>query len=74
MAFLRSKQINFIGSSELSYEIVKKYIKDGSKIMGYPGRDFFREKKVAKTFYREKIGGRRFFSDKFFPKPGLDTR
>ena len=46
MAFL----INFIGSSELSYQIVKKYIRDRSKMMGYPGRDFFREKEGGEDF------------------------
>ena len=37
-------------------------------------KDFFRKKGVCRLFFRLKKGGEDFFSDKFFPKPGLVTR
>ena len=53
-------------------EITSDYIRDGSKFIGYPGRDhrqggddFFSKKiRGAQTFFRKKLGGGDFFLKK----------
>ena len=63
--------VNFDRSLKFNYYSLRPNIRDGSKFMGYPGRDhrqgaktFFEKKLGGADFFQEKLGGADFFSEK----------
>ena len=65
-------RVNIAGNFPLTVSVGQGEVRDGSKFIGYPGRDhrqggedFFSNKnRGAQTFFRKKLGGRRLFFEK----------